>query len=513
VSERQGMVMFGRVITTEAPVRVPEVCGDDGRLCLEYAKGPWRRMQEAAEAAYDRSGQCEFTSFVAYEYTGTPGTSNYHRNVIFRNSNVPELPVSYVDAPTDSLLWAGLDRVCLQSSDCDYLTIPHNTNLSNGRMAPYMKLEPTVASKRAYAGKRLEREPIIEIFQHKGGSECINGLASVLGAPDELCDIEAVRRIGESKTYAGPMMQDGEFVMGTATEVTRECEPDEVGSAGMVGAGCVHTSDFIRSGLLIGLKEENQIGQNPVKMGFIGSTDTHAATPGAVLESNWTGAVSGESTPVERLQPGLLTSGIDGNPGGLAGVWATENSRDAIFDAMMRKEVFGTSGPRIVPRFYGGWEYKPDLCKDPNLIATGYAKGVPMGGDLAPGPKGAKPRFIAYAAKDPEGLDLQSMQLVKGWVDSTGGLHNEVITVAENKQGQSLMCTVYEDADFDPALSTYYYLRVVELPTSRWHTYDCERIPAAERPSVCSDGKYPETIHEMAWSSPIWYSNGSMNNQ
>ncbi len=517
--QRTGMVLLGQVITTEAPERIAEICGEDGGLCLEYARTPWQKMAEAAEAAYDKSEACEFTSFVAYEYTGTPETSNYHRNVIFRNGNVPDLPVSYIDAPYDSALWDGLDAACDEAAGCDYLTIPHNSNLANGRMAPYMRLEPTLENRRKYAETRQDREPIMEIFQHKGGSECINGLTSILAEPDELCDVEGVRWMGQEETYATRDFSTGQLVMGQATEVTEECADGEVGGNGMLGAGCVHPTDFHRSGLLVGLAEEQEIGVNPVKLGAIASTDTHAATPGAAREDDWRGHVSVESTPAERLQPGLLTSGIDGNPGGLAGVWAVENSRDAIFEAMKRREVFGTSGPRIVPRFFAGWEYPADACSRADLVDIGYAQGVPMGGDLSSGGE-ARPTFIASAFRDSgEGsAPLQKLELIKGWVDAQGRMHSSVTTIAGGNNdatvaadgsrrggGHESLCAVYTDEAFDPNVPSYYYVRAVENPTWRWHMYDCQRLPEAERPAVCSDETYPSTVQEMAWTSPIWY--------
>ena len=507
-NERLGMRMLGTVITSERPERINELCGDQGELCLEYAQGPWSRIIEAAETAYDRSSACKFTSFVGYEYTGTPGTSNYHRNVIFRNANVPARPVSYIDAPFDSLLWNALDASCTAEAGCDYLTIPHNTNLANGRMGPYRAFEVTEANKRAYAIQRQQREPIMEIFQHKGGSECINGLTTVLSAPDELCDVEAVRVIGRSETYQSASQVDGKMVINNVQVVTQECAPGEISSFGMLGAGCVSATDFARSALLVGLKEEQALGVNPVKLGIIASTDTHTTTPGAVAEDNWQGHVTGEATPEERLQPGLLTSGIDGNPGGLAGVWAVENSRDAIFDAMLRREVFGTSGPRIAPRFFAGWDFDPQLCSRDDMVDQGYARGVPMGGDLQHSTADAKPMFLAYAARDSASgaQPLQALQLIKGWIDSSGQARNVVVPIAsaDGRNGDSL-CTVYRDDDFDSSRSSYYYLRVVEPPTPRWSTYDCARIPEADRPAVCSDGSYPEMIQEMAWTSPIWY--------
>ena len=527
VSERQGMTMFGRVIATEAPKRIVEVCGEDGELCREYAKSPWQSIIEAAEQAYDRSQDCTFTTFIGYEYTGTPGVSNYHRNVIFRNSSVPDLPVSYVEAPVDSELWRQLDLVCDSATGCDYLTIPHNTNLANGRMGPYRGLERTLENRRAYAKKRLEREPILEIFQHKGSSECINGLSTIFGEPDELCDIEAVRVFGDRRVAPKLEVVDGvEEVRGFVSVVTDECPEFENGNSGMLGSGCVAASDFVRSALVEGLTEEIETGLNPAKLGIIASTDTHTATPGAVSESDWRGHVSRESTPEERLKPGLLTSGIDGNPGGLAGVWAVENSRDAIFDALKRREVFGTSGPRIKPRFFAGWNLAEDLCDAPDRIELAYDQGVPMGADLtAPSESGdsqLRPKLFALAARDPadSAAKLQQLQLIKGWVDEQGQGHTQVIPIAGSPDngasvntttgersgtGHDTLCAVYQDDDFSPDQHAYYYLRVVENPSARWSVYDCQRTQPELRPAVCTDGSHPEVIQEMAWTSPIWY--------
>ena len=507
--QRLGMSMLGAVITTEDPKRIADICDEDGSRCREFARSPWQKIQDAANDAYQ---PCEFTSFIGYEYTGTPGTSNYHRNVIFRNDQVPDLPVSYIDAPIDSKLWAKLDAVCDPDAGCDYLTIPHNTNLANGRMAPYMNLPQTTAAKRAYAEARLRREPILEIFQHKGGSECVNGLASVLGAPDELCDIENVRPLGGIKRYATRSEDGTRLVIGGGRQRITECAEGEIDQNGMLGAGCVHATDYQRSALAVGLREEARIGLNPIKLGVIAATDTHAATPGNVAESGWTGAVTGEVTPAERLQPGLLTSGIDGNPGGLAGVWATQNTRDAIFDAMQRREVFGTSGPRISLRLFASFNYDENLCEAGDMLKIAYQEGVPMGGDLKPGDSRQgdrkaqrNPRFLAFAAKDPRGQDLKEMHLIKGWVDERGRLHTQVIQVAQARRGAPQLCTVYEDKQFDPARPSYYYLRAVEPETPRWHTFDCKRLARKDRPDVCTDGTMPDMIREMAWSSPVWY--------
>ncbi len=520
-SERHGMRLLGTVVTSETPARIEQLCGSDGNICREYASAPWQHIIESAEAAYDRSSECSFTSFVGYEYTGTPQLANYHHNVIFRNANVPALPVSYVEARYDHQLWQQLDAGCSAENNCDYLTIPHNSNLANGRMSPYLGMEASRDNKLAYAGKRLQREPVIEIFQHKGNSECFNGLAGILGEPDELCNFESVRTMGEVNIGTPISLRDGKLHVEKEEVVTEDCG-DGIGRFGMRGAGCISRNDFLRSMLLTGLQEEKDIGLNPVKLGVIASTDTHLSTPGAVSEANWQGHVSKESTPEERLEPGYLTSGIVGNAGGLAGVWAVENSRDAIFDAFQRREVFGTSGPRIKPRLFAAWDFAEGMCDQANMIEQAYANGVPMGGDLPARANGQAPAFLLAAQRDPgvEGAPLQQLQLIKGWVDEQGESRYSVTTVAGDADngasvdletgertgdGFSQLCTVYRDPDFNPLESAYYYLRVVENPSPRWSHLECLRLEEERRPAACTDPGVPKTIQEMAWTSPIWY--------
>ena len=507
--EGSPLMLFGPIIAQKIPTRNPELCGENGKVCQQQAISPWQEMRAAANNA---NTPCEFTSFVGYEYTGTPGNSSYHRNVIFKNSSVPSLPVSYIDAPLDSMLWSKLDEVCDASNNCDFLTIPHNTNLSNGSMAPYRQIPSTTEAQQKYAQHRLKREPIIEIFQHKGGSECVNGLSTIFGAPDEMCDIEAIRKIGRPRVLKTLTLNRGVITEGVGETIipTEECETQVPGSRGVLGAGCIDATDFLRSSLLVGLKEESRIGINPIKLGIVASTDNHSGTPGATKESDWRGAVSGEDSPLGRLGKGMLglplTTAIEGNPGGLAGVWATENTRDAIFDAMLRKEVFGTSGPRIKPRLFAGWDFDEDLCSQSEMIEKAYSQGVPMGDDLAPSDNvNRNPRFLALATRDFNSLKLQSLQLVKGWIESNGDMHNKVIPLIESPSGQEKMCIVFTDEHFNSKQSAYYYLRAVEPPSPRWHTYDCARLEAGERPPVCTNNDYPSTIREMAWSSPIWY--------
>ena len=518
-SERQGLLMLGTIVNMEQPERVAALCGEDGSLCVEWAKGPWQEMIAAADDAYDRSAECKFTSLVGYEYTGTPGLSNIHRNVIFRNNVVPEVPVTYIEAPRDQLLWEELAKNCPKTEGCSWITIPHNSNLSNGRMFTPLGVEHDHG--REHARARLAHEPVIEIFQHKGNSECINGLATIHGEPDELCDIEAVRRIGQTRTTRRIGNVAG-VVQPTTVQVTTEECGNATGRDGMLGGGCVHETDFLRSNLLTGLADERELGVNSAKLGVIASTDTHSSTPGATDEQNYAGHVSREATSQERLQRGLLTTGIEGNPGGLAGVWAVENSRDAIFEALQRKEVFGTSGPRIEPRFFAAWNYADNLCETENRLELAYAGGVPMGGDLTRGPAGGGPVFLATARADTvESAPLQQLQIVKGWLDHDDGKHYKVYTIAgspDNGAGVDLatgerygdghkeLCAVFRDPDFDPGAPAYYYLRAVENPSPRWSLLDCLRIDASERPAVCdADSGISKVIQEMAWSSPIWY--------
>lgn len=522
--EFRGAAMIATSMSGESPSRLPALCGEDGELCREYAAGPWQVIKDAAEEAYDRSSECRFSSFVGYEYTGSPNNSNYHRNVIFRNANVPGLPVTYMENPFDYLLWQQLDRVCSDDNNCDYLTIPHNSNISNGRLlTPYADLEPTLENRQQYAAERQRNEPILEIFQHKGGSECINGLNSVVGAPDELCDIEQVRPIGGKAKRINIRLDGVKLVMEVEDPAaeTSECG-DEFGRHGMMGGGCVSANDFFRTALLTGLAEEQDIGINPVKFGVVAASDGHTSTPGSVKENEWRGYVTGEMTKENRLKPGTLPSGILGNPGGLAGVWAEENSRDAIFNAMQRREVFGTSGPRIMPRFFASWQFPGNACERTDMISLAYRDGVPMGADLpAPADSKMKPAFIVSAMADPadDATPLQQLQIIKGWVAADGSRHYEVLSVAGDPDngagvntetgerfgdGHTNLCAVHVDETFDPALPAYYYLRAVENPSPRWSLLDCLSYEKADMPAVCEDNS-KHVIQEMAWSSPIWY--------
>jgi hypothetical protein len=276
------------------------------------------------------------------------------------------------------------------------------------------------------------------------------------------------------------------------------------------------------------MQEAERLGVNPLRLGFIASSDTHNAIPGAVEESSYLGHTGSQEDTVEaRLDiPGLLPGGVINNPGGLMGVWSVENSRDAIFEAMQRRETYGTSGPRIAVRFFGSYAFGDDLCTEPDLVERAYVRGVPMGADLpAPPVDGVAPRFVATALADPgtserPGALLQRIEIVKGWLDADGQPRVEVFTVAGDPDngatvdeatcepsgaGATSLCGVWTDPAFDPAQRAYYYVRVAENPSCRWTAWECNRLPEADRPPACTDPDIDRVIQELAWTSPIWY--------
>jgi hypothetical protein len=481
----------------------PSICGIGGVDCDEATVALWGEIQEAAETAYDRSDACTFTSFVGYEWSGSPGTANLHRNVIFRNHVVPRRPVSYFDEPTPQGLWAGLRSGCTDAAGgCDVLTIPHNSNLSNGIMFEEEQADGTPFDE-AYAREREAMEPLAEIFQHKGASECDRTVDS----GDELCDFESL-----------PYSNLSNPVLGITSD------PQE--------------HDFLRYALGRGLHFQETINANPYHYGFIGSTDTHLGTPGATSETNFPGH-GGAGTGARDLIA-AVPDVIEFNGGGLAVIWAEENSRESLFLAMRRREAYATSGPRILLRFFGGWEYPATLCEaNGEAFATaGYADGVPMGGTLSARPSaGGAPTFAISAlrdagdAQDPA-TPLQRLQVIKGFTDdlgvpqtviyevagdATNGASVDVTTCEQSGTGFDSLCTVWTDPDFDPAVPAYYYVRAVENPSCRWSTrvcndagVDCD-VPATITTgfeTCCRDTIAP-VIQERAWSSPIWYLPGS----
>jgi hypothetical protein len=512
-------MMNSRSTNSLAPVRY-RYCGPDGDECLRAARTPWRAIQDAAEAAYDRSAACEFTTFVGYEWTGAPGSNNLHRNVIFRNDRVPELPVSYFEAPALATFWTRLRAACMEARPgCDVLTIPHNSNLSGGLMFRTVD-ESDRPITAADARRRALFEPLVEVVQHKGESECRFGAET----EDELCGFEKLPYANFSQVYL---------------RWTAEPAP---------------AVSFARAALKDGLLAHERLGENPFKFGLVGSTDTHLGTAGAVDEEDFPGHGGAGQVAAGELPPGLPDN-IELNPGGLAVLWAEENSRDALFAAMRRREAYATSGPRIVVRVFGGWDLPEDLCERSDFVARGYRDGVPMGGDLPAAPPLAAalprspplaaalaaapravapraPRFAIWALRDPgtatrPGAALQRIQVVKGWVqrglarervyDVAGEPHNgadvDLATCAPRGTGFDDLCTVWTDPDFDADAPAFYYVRVLQNPTCRWNTYVCNAngvdcaLPrtVADGFEPCCDATTPKTIQERAYASPIWY--------
>ena len=480
------------------PTRFP-FCGEGGKLCLEASRIPWQEIQAAAEGAYDRTSACRFTSFVGYEWTGSIDTNNLHRNVIFRNQRVPELPTSFYEASDEEALWKALRESCTARRDgCDLIVIPHNSNLSNGLIFKSVG-EDGRAITAEQARTRAELERVAEVMQHKGDSEC--RLAP--DATDELCGFEKLPYANFVQKYIRYLAE----------------QPG--------------VRSYLREALEAGLVEEQRLGVNPFKFGLIASTDTHLGTPGAVEERDHPGH-GGAGAPAPRDVPEGLPDDFEFNPGGLAVIWAEENSRDSLFEAMRRREVYGTSGPRHVVRFFGGWGLASDLCSQPNFVETGYASGVPMGGDLPPR-SGERPTFAVSALRDPgtpsrPGVALQRIQIVKGWLEN-GAAREQVFQVAGDPEnaasvdletctpkgpGSDSLCSVWSDPHFDPKQRAFYYARVVENPSCRWSTYVCnERHVDCRNPAnvpvelaVCCEAGRAKTIQERSWTSPIWYTAG-----
>jgi hypothetical protein len=475
-------------------------CGDDGSVCREAARGPWRETVDAAEAAYDRSDACEFTAFNAYEWTGGAGAgNNFHRNVIFRNDSVPELPISFIEGTELSQLYAQLRSECTDTERCDALVIPHNSNLGGGMMFQTVRSDGSPITA-ADARERSRFETLVEIMQHKGESECMTGV----GTADELCGFEKLAQSNFRGRYS-----------------PRLAEPPTA-------------RQFVRHALQSGLEQDARIGVNPFKFGIIASTDTHLAAPGLVAESAEYPGHGGAGTPVGDALPVGLPDDIDFNPGGLAVLWAEENTREALFDAMRRREAYGTSGPRMTVRFFGGWDYASDLCEGGDFAAQGYARGAPMGADLPAqnAGSGGAPTFAVSALRDPgtpaaPGTALQRVQIVKGWLDGSE-LRERVVDVAGSADngasvdpascetsgpGHDGLCAVWRDPDFDPTQRAFYYARIVENPTCRWSQKLCnargvrcdDPATIGEGLEACCSPDHRPVIQERAWTSPIWY--------
>ena len=480
-------------------------CGDEGIDCENEARSVWKEIRAAAEEAYDRSPACSFTSFVGYEWTASIGTGqNLHRNVIFRNARVPAYPPSWVDTDSAAGLWDALETDCLEGvPGCEVLTIPHNSNLGAGLMFEIASLQSSDDRGKpfdaALAKRRQRFEPLVEMMQHKGDSECDIRAGF---EDDEACGFENL-----------PYDQFGaKFSM-------------------LVERRVAARSSFVRDAFGRGLMIERDIGVNPFRFGVIASTDTHIAAPGLTAEKGHPGH-GGAGMGAQDVKPTGFPDDLEFNPGGLAVLWAEENSRDALFSAMQRREAYGTSGTRPTLRFFGGFDYPDTMCTEPGFASRGYANGVPMGGELpVPSAEAAAPRFAIWALQDAgtpaaPGTPLQRIQIIKGHLEK-GEVREAVIDVAGGKndatvdlttcepqgEGHRELCTVWSDPDFDPSEPAYYYARVLENPTCRWSQHVCNAagVDCADPDSIpaglaaCCSEDHAATIQERAWTSPIWY--------
>lgn len=465
-------------------------CKDDVSLCLKASQKTWQVMQTLAKQYYVPG---EFTTFSAYEFSpALAKQGKIHRNVFFRGDAVPDHVVSVYDAATEIDLWKDLKRSC--SGDCQYLTIPHNLNLTWGYAFAMQTIDGNLYTDDDLR-LRAESEPLAEIIQAKGASEC----AVDLGANDEECNFE---------------------------QMVEPCPDGQIDACGLPGS-------FAREGLKRGLALAEEKGFNPYKLGFVGSTDTHNSTPGDTEENDYQGAVGLLDDTAEKRHnkdkprfSGLNRTALNYSPGGLAAVWAKENTREALFDAMKRREVYATSGTRLSLRVFADWNLDSAAVNDASALEGIGLTAVPMGGDLANAAPKVKPDFLVWAAKDTESANLQRIQMIKGWVDQ-GERKEQVVDIAcsdgltpdpktqrcpnngatvnlENcepsaNSGASELKVVWTDENFNPDHRAFYYVRVLENPTCRWSTYNALRLGKELKPQVDA------SINERAWSSPIWY--------
>jgi len=463
-----------------------DICKAKGVDCEELSKGPWQELQKIA-GEFNEPGK--FTALIGFEYSPTLIDGGMlHRNVIFRGSTVTPVAMGAWDRHTQADFWDWLDHAC--QAPCQALAIPHNSNYSWGFMFSRNNDDGRLYNEEDWQ-RRAKLEPLVEVVQHKGNSECAFGI----GTNDEECGFEKIF----------PACKSGQ------------------------ATGCMREGGYVRDALKLGLALEGEMGLNPYKLGFVGGTDTHNSIPGSTEESTFLGHhANNDDTTEKRLVGGPRPERPNAilNPGGLAGVWAEANTRADIFDAMRRRETFATSGTRIKVRFFGSFSFGADLAANDASLEQAYAQGVPMGGDLKAASGGSvTPKFLVWAMKDPEGANLDRIQVIKGWIGADGASQEAIYDVvcADGRKpdregackftsakvdqackpgsgGSAELQTVWTDPKFDPSQRAFYYLRVFENPTCRWSTW--EAIKTGEN---APEGQ-PRTIQERAWSSPIWYS-------
>ena len=465
----------------------------------DYLHSVWQQVTASADRHSDPGN---FTAFIGYEWSsGGAGDSqgNLHRVVIFKDSADKAnqiVPFSVFDGYDPEDLWRWFEDYQNKTGG-DVLAIPHNANSSNGEMFSLGDLEDRPITQ-AYASTRSRWEPLFEVTQVKGDGES----HPALSPNDEFADYE--------------IWGDGDVSLGVGAK-----KSDWIARK---------KSSYARSALKLGLGQQATLGVNPFKFGLIGSTDSHTSLATADDDNFW-GKFSSDEPDAERLLKvlwrGSNVMSWEVAASGYAGVWAKENTREALFAAMKRKEVYATTGPRIIVRFFGGWEYDMDDALKPDFARLGYSKGVPMGGDLTNAPINKSPRFLIRAIKDPDGANLDRVQVIKGWRDKDGELHEKIHHVAlsdnrtvrqngeikpvgstvdvkdasyTNSIGDPELAIVWQDPDFDKDELAFYYLRVLQIPTPRWTAYDAKFFGIKDIPKEVT-----MITQERAYSSPIWY--------
>jgi hypothetical protein len=456
---------------------------------------------ETIKAAEDYNDPGHFTAFIGYEWTSNTGGNNLHRNVILRDNGdkasqvdpYTVYPPYGSDNPVE--LWKWMDTYQKKTGG-SVLAIAHNGNLSNGEMFPIVEAFGKKLD-REYAETRLKWERLYEATQTKGDGES----HPFLSPNDEFADFET----WDKGNLDGSIAKKKEML----------------------------EFEYVRSALKNGLLLEQKLGVNPYKFGLVGSSDAHTGLS-AMEEDNFFGKTTPQEPSPKRLsetfinnpQTGVKIMDWEVASAGYAAVWATENTREALWDAMERRETYATTGTRMIVRFFGGWDFEPNDANNRMPAEIGYTKGVPMGGDLREAPSGKTATFLVAALKDPIGANLDRIQIVKGWLDASGKLQEKVYDVAwsdnrkpgadgklpsvgntvdvknatwTNTIGDPELIAVWKDPQFDPKQRAFYYTRVIEIPTPRWTAYDAKRFGVTPLPGTRM------TVSERAYTSPIWY--------
>lgn len=486
----QNLKMYNELVTALTN-NIDEIKDD------KFSQSVW---DEVAANAEQHNQPGVFTAFIGYEWsTTTAQGDNLHRNVLFRDGAdkvTKLLPFSSLHSNDPADLWKHLEKY-QETTGGQVLAIPHNGNLSNGLMFSRNDIKGNPLTPE-YAAARAKWEPLVEATQYKGDSEA----HPFLSPTDEFADYETWDR---------------------SNILMREKHQD-----------WMTEFEYARPALKLGLEFEQNLGINPFKFGLIGSTDSHTGLATADENNFW--------GKFPNLEPGgdrwsqlflekLVGRKIDVynwqiSASGYAAVWAQENTRESLFDAMMRKETYASTGPRITLRFFGGWDYQAQDAQRANLAEIGYSKGVPMGGDLTTAPAGQSPKFLIRAVKDPDGANLDRIQIIKGWLDDQGKLQEKIYNLAvsdsrkidaegkttpagntvdvadasyTNSIGDPELAVVWQDPDFNQKQRAFYYVRVLEIPTPRWTAYDAKYLGITMREEV------KMTTQERVYSSPIWY--------